>query len=185
MIDHRFLLKKHGDKDPYDGNVSFGVEQLAKNLDIRIGKSFSPYVWNGSKINSDMLEDSADIIHEIAHFTLAPGTRRYKPEYGLGPAPETTIYIKSDVVDPRSHEFLASILGCLIEISFGYDHTTTLARHRWIERENMTNDSKEMIDWILRHLVDIGSITTSGKVMMKKMEVEPIPDNSKLFHSLA
>src|SRR4029078_5311377 len=79
------------------------------------------------------------ILHEIAHFLLAPPERRHLPDFGLGPGPDTTERETAEracVVSPSerdAEEALASLLGIMWEAALGQPALASFLDQNWCE----------------------------------------------------
>ena len=84
--------------------------------------------WDGAALDGDT--EAYVILHEIAHFLLAPPAyppfgRRSLPDFGLGPGPDTTERDRAEaaaIVSPAerdAEEAIASLLGILWEAALG------------------------------------------------------------------
>lgn len=193
MIDHNFLAKRHGRKNSYTFKIGRDVRALAKALGVKIAKTDSPYVWDGSTVNTGKMPDAADVIHDLCHFMLCEPGRRHMPDYGLGPAPETDEKVECLVKDPINEEGAVSLLGCLIEIHLGYDHITTMLRHYWMDEQRIPpkgyrfaysdNLSIARVDAVLTWFTQNGFIDDNGIPLMKLRTNEILPKSNPSYSS--
>ena len=93
--------------------------------------------WDGAALNG--ATEAYVILHEVAHFALAPLERRGLVEFGLGPGPDTLDHEAAEraaVVSPRAREedeSLASLLGIIWEAALGQPALATILDQNWLE----------------------------------------------------
>jgi hypothetical protein len=79
------------------------------------------------------------ILHEIAHFLLAPPERRHLPDFGLGPGPDTTECETAEractvpLLQRDADEAAASLLGILWEAALGQPALASFLDQNWLE----------------------------------------------------
>ena len=115
------------------------VLSLVKRMEIPI-KYVSPrdgFSWDGSFMS--IKTEASVIIHEIAHWLVAPCERREIPEFGLGAGPETGLVAQANsacsVGDYEKHteELLASLLGIIMEAELGFPALSAFIEQNWLE----------------------------------------------------
>ncbi|MGH7029129.1 MAG: hypothetical protein ACREE9_13095 [Stellaceae bacterium] len=93
--------------------------------------------WDGAALNG--ATEAYVILHEIAHFVLAPPARRSLVDFGLGPGPDTTDRDQAEraaTLSPlaRDHdEAAASLLGILWEAALGQPALASFLDQNWLE----------------------------------------------------
>jgi hypothetical protein len=93
--------------------------------------------WDGSALNG--CTEAYVILHEIAHFVLAPPERRRLVDFGLGPGPDTLdrdTAERAAVVAPlarEADEAAASLLGILWEAELGQPALASFLDQNWLE----------------------------------------------------
>lgn len=93
--------------------------------------------WDGSAV-AVWMEPSV-IIHEVAHYQLAPPERRQRVDFGLGAGPESGDKARGDGertlfgVDCDREEALASLLGILWEAELGQPAILAFLEQNWLE----------------------------------------------------
>ena len=93
--------------------------------------------WDGAALEVDT--EAYVILHEIAHFVLAPPERRRLVDFGLGPGPDTRerAAAESATVIPllgrEADEADASLLGILWEASLGQPALASFLDQNWLE----------------------------------------------------
>lgn len=103
-------------------------------LDARPEDGFS---WNGDAVATQT--ETAVLLHEFAHWQIAPKTRRRLPDFGLGAGPETgnvEIANTASCVDQQTkerEENLASLLGILWEVEIGGPAIIAFCEQNWLE----------------------------------------------------
>ena len=93
--------------------------------------------WDGAALNG--ATEACVILHEVAHFALAPLERRGLVEFGLGPGPDTLDHEAAEraaVVSPLAREedeSLASLLGIIWEAALGQPALASFLDQNWLE----------------------------------------------------
>ena len=79
------------------------------------------------------------ILHEVAHFALAPSERRGLIDFGLGPGPDTRDRAAAEralalpLLDRDAEEAEASLLGILWEAALGQPALASFLDQNWLE----------------------------------------------------
>jgi hypothetical protein len=146
------------------------ARRVAKRFFSQIGvmsRNDKGPLWDGKTVVST---SPANLLHEVAHFQIAPDWRRFKPGYGLGVEPEGSCRPPQLVPDLRTEieEGLASTLGILWEAHLGYPGWNDTARsHGWGEARD-DEDFKDVAEFLKaareqsRKLLRLGLITAEG-----------------------
>ena len=93
--------------------------------------------WDGAAL--DGATEAYVILHEIAHFVLAPPERRRLPDFGLGPGPDTrerAAAAQAVMLPPLARdqdETAASLLGVLWETRLGQPALASFLDQNWLE----------------------------------------------------
>ena len=93
--------------------------------------------WDGVALNGTT--EAYVILHEIAHFTLAPPARRVLPDFGIGPGPDTTDRAAAEraaILSPLAREedeAAASLLGIVWEAKLGHPALASFLDQNWLE----------------------------------------------------
>jgi hypothetical protein len=93
--------------------------------------------WDGRALNS--ATEAYVILHEAAHFVLAPTERRRLVDFGLGPGPDTRdrdAAARAMVVSPLTREedeAAASLLGIVWEAQLGQPALASFLDQNWLE----------------------------------------------------
>jgi hypothetical protein len=109
----------------------------ACGMPIQPANAGAPFNWDGAALNG--VVEAYVIMHEIAHFLLAPPERRRVPEFGLGPGPDTldrTAAERAAIVPPLTRdkdEAMASLLGILWEARLGQPALASFLDQNWLE----------------------------------------------------
>jgi hypothetical protein len=96
--------------------------------------------WDGTALDADT--EAYVILHEVAHFLLAPPERRRLIDFGLGPGPDTCDRAAAEAVavvpliDREEDEAAASLLGILWEASLGQPALASFLDQNWLEGLN-------------------------------------------------
>ena len=115
----------------------------ALSLARRFGMAIHPeetrcrFNWDGAALNG--ATEAYVILHEVAHFALAPPERRGLVEFGLGPGPGTldreTAERAAVLLPPArdDDEAAASLLGILWEAKLGQPALASFLDQNWLE----------------------------------------------------
>jgi hypothetical protein len=93
--------------------------------------------WDGTALNG--ATEAYVILHEVAHFALAPPERRGLVEFGLGPGPDTLdrdAAERAAVLPPLGRdadEAAASLLGIVWEAALGQPALASFLDQNWLE----------------------------------------------------
>ena len=112
---------------------------LARGFGIAVHPPGTPcrFNWDGTAL--DGATEAYVILHEIAHFVLAPPERRRLVDFGLGPGPDTADRAAAEsaaVLPPlarASDEAAASLLGIVWEAELGQPALASLLDQNWLE----------------------------------------------------
>ena len=97
----------------------------------------SRFNWDGAVLNGST--KAYVILHEVAHFALAPLERRSLIEFGLGPGPDTLDREEAEraaVLSPLARdedEAAASLLGIVWEAALGQPALASFLDQNWLE----------------------------------------------------
>jgi hypothetical protein len=92
-------------------------------MGVRPGKPQLGYSWDGRNLRAGT--EAYVLLHEVAHFQIAPPGRRRRIDFGLGPGPETGDRAGAErhraaaLLAREREEAMASLLGVLWEIELG------------------------------------------------------------------
>jgi hypothetical protein len=95
------------------------------------------YNWDGAAL--DGATEAYVILHEVAHYRLAPPKHRALPDFGLGPGPDTRDRAGAEraaaVALPvrEADEEAASLLGILWEAELGQPGLASFLDQNWLE----------------------------------------------------
>ena len=95
------------------------------------------YNWDGAAL--DGATEAYVILHEVAHFVLAPPERRALPDFGLGPGPDTRDRAGAAragtvaALEREEDETAASLLGILWEAALGQPALASFLDQNWLE----------------------------------------------------
>jgi hypothetical protein len=96
-----------------------------------------PFNWDGGALNG--ATEAYVILHEAAHFVLAPTKRRRLIDFGLGPGPDTRdrdAAARAAVLSPLAREedeAAASLLGIIWEAKLGQPALASFLDQNWLE----------------------------------------------------
>lgn len=112
---------------------------LARAFGMAIHPEETPcrFNWDGRALNG--VTEAYVILHEIAHFALAPPERRSLVDFGLGPGPDTLdrdIAESAAILPLRAREedeAAASLLGIVWEAKLGQPALASFLDQNWLE----------------------------------------------------
>lgn len=93
--------------------------------------------WDGAALYG--ATEAYVILHETAHFALAPPERRRLVEFGLGPGPDTLDRAAAEraailpLLERETDEAAASLLGILWEAALGQPALASFLDQNWLE----------------------------------------------------
>ncbi len=126
-----------------EGEVAEAHRQEALALARACGMRVHPagtaaaFNWDGQALLGDT--EAYVILHEAAHFVLAPPERRRLVDFGLGPGPDTTARAAAEraavlaVPERDAEEAAASLLGILWEAVLGQPALASFLDQNWLE----------------------------------------------------
>ena len=95
------------------------------------------YNWDGTAL--DGATEAYVILHEVAHYLLAPLERRVLPDFGAGPGPDTRDRDGAEraavlaVLEREADEASSSLLGILWEAELGQPALPSFLDQNWLE----------------------------------------------------
>ena len=113
------------------------------------------YNWDGTAL--DGATEAYVILHEVAHFVLAPPERRALPDFGAGPGPDTRDRAGAEraamlpVLEREADEAAASLLGILWEAELGQPALASFLDQNWLE--GLERSAASHFTAVLRKLV--------------------------------
>ncbi|NKB42760.1 MAG: hypothetical protein GKS03_00645 [Alphaproteobacteria bacterium] len=150
------LYASHGDA------VRLGVRLGIPLSDSSPSEGFS---WNGAAVASQT--ETAVLLHEFAHWQIAPPARRVLPDFGLGAGPETGRKKEAneaccvDDATKEREEDLASLLGILWDVELGGPAIIAFCEQNWLELYDRPGTSQHFVS-VLGELVDLGLVDEMG-----------------------
>ncbi len=126
-----------------DGAAAETHRQQALALARHCGMAIHPagtaaaFNWDGAAL--DGATEAYVILHEAAHFVLAPPERRRLVDFGLGPGPDTTERAAAaraailPIPERDADEAAASLLGILWEAALGQPALASFLDQNWLE----------------------------------------------------
>jgi hypothetical protein len=93
--------------------------------------------WDGTAL--DGATEAYVILHEVAHFALAPAERRGLVDFGLGPGPDTRDRAAAEralalpLLEREAEEAETSLLGILWEAALGQPALASFLDQNWLE----------------------------------------------------
>jgi len=93
--------------------------------------------WDGAALDGST--EAYVILHEVAHFMLAPPERRRLPDFGVGAGPDTRDRAAAELAavvglaEREADEAEASLLGILWEAALGQPALASFLDQNWLE----------------------------------------------------
>ncbi len=138
-----FALIRTTSAERAEGTEAERHRQRALNVARARGMAVHPpgtdcaYNWDGTAL--DGATEAYVILHEVAHYLLAPPKRRVLPDFGAGPGPDTRDRKGAEraavlpVLDREADEAAASLLGILWEAELGQPALASFLDQNWLE----------------------------------------------------
>jgi len=123
----------------------------------------SAFNWDGTAL--DGATEAYVILHEAAHFVLAPPERRRLVDFGLGPGPDTAERAAAEratilpIVERDADEAAASLLGILWEAALGQPALASFLDQNWLE--GIERSAAPHFTAVLRRLRRLGVVETA------------------------
>ncbi|RJF88945.1 hypothetical protein D3874_19820 [Oleomonas cavernae] len=124
------------------------------------------FSWDGRVLRCR--SESYVIVHEVAHYLVAPPQRRFLLDFGLGAGPETGRVEEAEAVacvdfaTRETEETLASLLGILWEVEMGQPGIAAFLEQNWLEGYARASAARHFARF-LTLLVDGGFCDPSGR----------------------
>ena len=140
--------------------------QVGKDLSIPMidARPEDGFSWNGTAVATQT--ETAVLLHEFAHWQVAPESRRCLPDFGLGAGPETGRVAQAEAaccVDDQTkirEEDLASLLGILWEAEIGGPAIIAFCEQNWLELAQRPGTAAHFVsvldDLEVRKLINAG-----------------------------
>jgi len=124
------------------------------------------YAWTGQALRRET--EAYVLLHEVAHFQLAPPERKHAIDFGLGAGPETgdrdgaeraaTVF----GIERETEEAMASLLGVLWEIELGQPGFASFLDQNWLEGVDRPGAARHF-ETILKALQQRGLVDEDGR----------------------
>jgi len=109
----------------------------ARSVPVHPAGTRSRFNWDGMALDGDT--EAYVLLHEVAHFLLAPPARRGLVDFGLGPGPDTLDRAAAEsaaavaILERDLEEAEASLLGILWEAELGHPALASFLDQNWLE----------------------------------------------------
>lgn len=135
---------------------------LARDCGMRVhpAGTRSAFNWDGTALDGDT--EAYVILHEAAHFVLAPPERRCLIDFGLGAGPDTIDRAAADraarlpIIEREADEAAASLLGILWEAALGHPALASFLDQNWLE--GLERSAAPHFTAMLRRLQQLGLV---------------------------
>ncbi|HUK06298.1 MAG TPA: hypothetical protein VLX09_00385 [Stellaceae bacterium] len=127
-------------------------------MGVRSDATPAPFGWDGARLSGQT--EAYVLLHEIAHYQLAPMDRRRLIEFGLGPGPDTTDYPGAERaavlhgIERDREEAMASLLGILWETALGHPALASFLDQNWLEGAADSRAARHFTDVLHRLIAD-------------------------------
>jgi len=139
---------------------------LDLGLKTRSGAPVDGLSWDGQAVRCET--EAYVLLHEGAHFQLAAPERRHRPDFGLGPGPETGDRATAERaaclfgLAREQEEARASLLGILWEAELGQPALASFLDQNWLEGAGRRGTAAHFIN-VLAALRAGGFIAADGR----------------------
>src|SRR5579884_932994 len=112
---------------------------MARRFGMGVHPPGTPAAFNWDGAALDGATEAYVILHEIAHFVLAPPERRRLVDFGLGPGPDTSDRGAAEraravtLAEGDADEAAASLLGISWEAALGHPALASFLDQNWLE----------------------------------------------------
>ena len=121
------------------GRHRLAALSFARSFDMAIypEETLCRFNWDGGALNG--ATEAYVILHEVAHFALAPPVRRGLVEFGLGAGPDTLDRDTAEraavlpLLEREKDEAAASLLGIIWEAELGQPALASFLDQNWLE----------------------------------------------------
>ena len=120
--------------------------------------------WDGAALLG--ATEAYVILHEVAHFVLAPPDRRGLVDFGLGPGPDTLDRVAAEraatlpPLEREADEAAASLLGIVWEAALGQPALASFLDQNWLE--GLDRSAPEHFTAVLDTLRRLGMLSADG-----------------------
>lgn len=127
--------------------------------------------WDGNALDGDT--EAYVILHEAAHFVLAPPERRRLADFGLGAGPDTRDRAAAEraallpIAARDEDEAAASLLGILWEVALGQPALASFLDQNWLE--GLDRSAAPHFTRVLRRLRLLGVIDAASPPQTREM----------------
>jgi hypothetical protein len=134
-------------------------------MPVHLPGSRPGFNWDGTALDADT--EAYVILHEIAHFLLAPPERRRLPDFGLGAGPDTTKREAAEwaaavsLLERERDEAAASLLGILWEAALGQPALASFLDQNWLE--GLECSAAAHFTAVLREVIECGLAELPGR----------------------
>ena len=128
--------RAEGEAAEWDRQAALAFAQ-EHGMPVHRPESPSGFNWDGTAL--DGATEAYVILHEVAHFVLAPPERRTLPDFGLGPGPDTRDRAGAEraaalpLLEREADEAMASLLGILWEAKLDQPALASFLDQNWLE----------------------------------------------------
>lgn len=135
-------------------------------MGLRPGSPAASYGWDGRAAR--LKTEAYVLLHEVAHYQLAPAARRRAIDFGLGPGPETGARDAAERaarlhgVAREREEAMASLLGILWEVELRQPALASFLDQNWLEGAGGPGAAAHF-QGIVAQLVGDGFLTNMGR----------------------
>lgn len=159
-----------------EGPTAAAHHQAACDLARRFGMALLPgspaldFAWTGDALRSDT--EAYVLLHEVAHFQLAPPERRRAIDFGLGAGPETGDRDAAERAASvfgaarEAEEAMASLLGVLWEVALGQPGFASFLDQNWLEGAERPGAAAHFCA-VLRALTEREVVDANGRPLLK------------------
>jgi hypothetical protein len=151
----------------------------AFGMEILPGSPALDFGWNGRALRE--ATEAYVLLHEIAHFQIAPPQRRHRVDFALGPGPETSDCATAQRaarlfgIAREVEEAMASLLGILWEVELGQPALASFLDQNWLEGAGRPGAAAHFMN-VLARLKEAGLVDDDGHPQRRCVGAQAAPD---------
>jgi len=136
---------------------------IARNAGMPLHPPEKRSVFNWDGVALDTGTEAYVILHEVAHYVLAPPERRCLIDFGLGPGPDTIDRDTAEraivlpLIEREEDEATASLLGILWEARLSQPALASFLDQNWLE--GLERSAAPHFTQVLRRIIDLGVLS--------------------------
>jgi hypothetical protein len=145
---------------------SFGVFHEPRDPIAMVVGEGAGFGWDGKSIATGVKRNATDILHDLAHWLVAPPSRRKIEDFGLGRGPDSGGDARRIVGDEwaDNEEEVVSFLGIVWEAALGHNPMPSLVYQSWTQGGSYKKVVKAIKKLTRKGLLDDSRIVSTSAV---------------------